>query len=91
VAVALLPPAATIGLMLGAGRIDLAFGAALLLGVNFVCVNLSAQVAFVARGVTPRTWLEKRQARRAVMVNACIWIVLLVALAVLLYLRAARA
>ena len=87
VAVALLPPATTIGLMLGAGRSDLAFGAALLLSVNIVCVNLSAQVAFVVRGVTPRTWFEKKTARRGVIINAAIWVALLAALALLLYLR----
>lgn len=88
VAVALLPPAATIGLMLGAGQFALAGGAALLLAVNVVCVNLSAQAAFVLRGVTPRTWLEKKAASRAVRLNAALWIGLLAALALLLALRA---
>ncbi len=90
VAVALLPPAATIGLMAGAGQWNLALGAALLLAVNVVCVNLSAQIAFVLRGVTPRTWLEKAAARRAVRVNLGVWLLLLIALAVLLLLRAQR-
>jgi uncharacterized membrane protein len=88
VAVALLPPAATIGLMLGAGQWSLAFGAALLLAVNVVCVNLATQAAFVLRGVRPRTWFEKEAARRAVRLNALVWLVLLVALAGLLYFRA---
>jgi len=87
VAVALLPPAATMGLMLGAGQGHLALGALLLLAVNVVCVNLSAQIAFVLRGVTPRTWLEKEKARRAVRVNAAIWFLLLAALAALLLMR----
>ncbi|MEM1130218.1 MAG: TIGR00341 family protein [Pseudomonadota bacterium] len=84
VAVALMPPAVTIGLMLGAQEWSNALGATLLLAVDIVCLNLSAQVAFVARGVTPRTWLEKRAARRAVIVNVVIWCLLLVALAALL-------
>lgn len=88
VAVALLPPAATIGLMAGVGRWDLALGAALLLAVNIVCVNLSAQVVFLARGVTPRTWYEKETARRATLVNASIWLTLLASLTGLLLLRA---
>ena len=41
VAVALLPPAATMGIMLGHGLFDLAAGAALLLAVNVVCVNVA--------------------------------------------------
>ena len=43
VAVALLPPAATIGLMLSQGHASLAIGAALLLAVNIVCVNLASK------------------------------------------------
>jgi uncharacterized hydrophobic protein (TIGR00341 family) len=88
VAVALLPPAAALGLMLGAGQWHHAFGAALLLAVNVVCVNLATQVAFVLRGVTPRTWFEKEAARRAVLLNALVWLILLAALAGLLFLRA---
>ena len=88
VAVALLPPTAAIGLFLGAGMADLALGAALLLGVNIVCVNLAAQVVMLSRGITPRTWFEKRQARRASLINAGLWFGLLLALAILLWLRA---
>ncbi|HWR90421.1 MAG TPA: DUF389 domain-containing protein [Dissulfurispiraceae bacterium] len=47
VAVALLPPTVTVGLMLGQGRFTLAAGAALLLAVNLVCVNLSAKIVFM--------------------------------------------
>lgn len=67
VAVALLPPAATLGLMLGHGHPDLAFGAGLLLAVNVVCVNLSSKVVFLLRGIRPRTWWEKEKARRAMV------------------------
>src|SRR5690606_25235967 len=42
VAVALMPPAVAIGIMLGAGNPEGALGAAVLLGVNVVCVNLAA-------------------------------------------------
>lgn len=87
VAVALLPPAAAIGLLLGAGHREQAIAAALLLAINIVCVNLSAQIVFVLRGVTPRTWFEKRAARRAVLINAGVWLLLLLALVVLLVLR----
>ena len=43
VAVALLPPAVTLGLMLGHGEFNLAMGAGLLLAINLVCVNLAAE------------------------------------------------
>ncbi len=81
VAVALLPPTATLGMLLASGHYDLATGAGLLLAANVVCVNLSANLVFLVKGVRPRTWLEKRKARQSV-----IWIVLfwLIALGVLL-------
>lgn len=87
VAVALLPPAAAIGLMLRAEQWDLAVGAATLLAVNVVCVNLATQITFVLRGVSPRTWFERKTARRSVLANAGVWLLLLAALAALLFLR----
>ena len=87
VAVALLPPAAALGLMIGGGHREMAFGAAMLLAVNVVCLNLAAQVTFAIRGIKPRTWFEKQAAQRAVLVNASVWVLLLLALAILLILR----
>lgn len=69
VAVALLPPAAAIGLFLGSGDAGLAGRAALLLATNVVCIMLSAQAVYAYKGVRPRTWLEKRSARNAVRIN----------------------
>ena len=77
VAVALLPPAATLGMMLGSGQLGLALGAALLLAVNVVCINLSAKLMFLLKGVKPRTWLEKRKARQSFTMYILIWIVTL--------------
>ncbi len=75
VAVALLPPAATLGLMLGAAKYDLAIGASLLLAINIVCVNLSAKLAFIAKGVKPRTWIEKNKASQSRWVSVVFWLV----------------
>ncbi|MDO8839888.1 MAG: TIGR00341 family protein [Parvibaculum sp.] len=80
VAVALLPPAIAIGLMLGAGNFDAAFGAATLLGVNIVCINLAAQTVFVVKGIRPRTWWEKKTSTASLGINFGMWLVLLVAL-----------
>ena len=77
VAVALLPPAATLGMLLGSGQLRLALGAGLVLAVNVVCVNLSAKLMFLYKGVKPRTWLEKRKARQSVGIYILIWIVTL--------------
>jgi uncharacterized membrane protein len=87
VAVALLPPTATIGLMLGQGQWALAGGAGLLLAVNIVCVNLSAKLVFVFKGVKPRTWLEKQKARQSMTTYIIFWLVSLIILVAVIYLR----
>ncbi len=87
VAVALLPPAATLGIMLSAGHMDLAAGAAMLLIANIACVNLAAQVVFLAKGIKPRTWFEQKAARRAVTVNIVTWIALIAVLVAIIALR----
>ena len=86
VAVALLPPAATFGMMLGAAKFDLAIGASLLLAINIVSVNLSAKLAFIAKGVKPRTWIEKNKARQSAMVSIVFWIISLSLLLVIMQL-----
>lgn len=87
VAVALLPPAATFGLMLGQGRFSLALGAGLLLVVNIVCVNLASNIVFFIKKVRPRTWLEKQKAKRAMAVWVTGWCVTLVVLVLLIIRR----
>jgi len=87
VAVALLPPTATLGLMIGAGQPKLAVGAALLLGVNIVSVNLAAKVVFWFRGVKPRSWLEKRKASQSMVTYIFIWAISLIMLLVVIFIR----
>ena len=87
VAVALMPPAVTIGLMLSISSYDHAAGAALLLAVNIVCINLSAKLVFLLRGIKPRTWLEAHKAKQSQVLYIVIWIVMLALLIVAIYLR----
>jgi len=87
VAVALLPPAATLGFMLGSGHYDLAIGAALLLAVNVVSVNLAAKLGFLFLGIKPRTWLDQQAARQSITSYIAFWIISLVTLGVLITLR----
>jgi uncharacterized hydrophobic protein (TIGR00341 family) len=77
VAVALLPPAAVCGLMLGIGLYEQAFGALMLLVANIICVNLSAQLVFLSRGVGPRSNLKKDLARRSGWYTVAVWTILL--------------
>lgn len=77
VAVALLPPTATVGLMLSNGSYKHALGAALLLAVNLVCVNLAAKLVLLFKGVKPRHWLEKQKARQSMFIYITVWLVTL--------------
>jgi len=87
VAVALLPPAAALGLMLGSGNISLATGAGLLLFVNVVCINLASKIVFDIKGIRPRSWREKEKAKRAKVVYILGWLVTLLLLITIIYVR----
>jgi len=87
VAVALLPPASTFGLMLAQGEWSLAIGAAALLAVNIVCVNLASKLVFFAKAIRPRTWFEKETARRAMMIYLSGWVITLGLLVVFICLQ----
>ena len=65
----------------------LAGGAGLLLVINVVCVNLASKLVFFFKGIRPRTWVEKKKARRAMMVYTAGWLVTLAILMVVIYLR----
>ncbi|WP_370338262.1 TIGR00341 family protein [Parvularcula marina] len=86
VAVALLPPAAAIGLFVGAGEFVFAARSALLLTVNVICIMLAAQGVYAFKGIRPRTWLEKKSAEGAVRNNIIILGLLLAAAAAVIIL-----
>ena len=85
VAVALLPPLAVSGMLLGAGMWDAAYGALLLFAVNLICVHLAAVVTFLAQGIRPSKWWEAAQARRASVRALTISLIVLTVLAGLMY------
>ena len=87
VAVALLPPAVVMAMTATAGQWDNAFGAALLLGVNVVCVNLSAQIVFALKKLGPRTITERAESRMLVVRNILLWAVALGAILTLMMWR----
>lgn len=90
VAVALLPPLVTAGLLAGKGDVQMALGAALLFAANVACVNLSGVVTFLVQGIQPRSWWEAAQAKRATRVAIGFWVGLLVIFLALIYLHAHR-
>lgn len=88
VAVALLPPTATMGMMLGAGRWEEALGAFLLLIVNIVCVLLSAKLVFLVKGVRPRSWIDRNRAKQSNVIYLSLWAILLALLIGVILIRA---
>jgi len=53
------------GVLLGAGDWSASLGAALVFLVNVVSVNLAALAIFRFRGIEPRRWLKKYEARQS--------------------------
>ncbi|MCA9297435.1 MAG: TIGR00341 family protein [Phycisphaerales bacterium] len=84
VAVALLPPLMSFGMLLVDGQPVAATGALVLLSINVICVNLSATSVFLLKGIAPQQWWEADKARRATRRALVIWIALLAALAALI-------
>ena len=84
VAVAILPPTAALGLMLGYQQYPLALGAFILLAVNIVCINLSANIVFAFKGINPRTTGEKRKAKKSTRIYLLVWLILLASLLIVL-------
>ncbi|MDZ4863470.1 MAG: TIGR00341 family protein [Gemmatimonadota bacterium] len=80
VAVALLPPLVTFGLLFGGGHPALAMGALSLFLMNLICVNLAGVTTFLAQGIRPATWWEKERAVRATGIALGLWAALLGAL-----------
>lgn len=84
VAVALLPPLAAFGMLLGAGQMRDAMGALVLVITNIACINLSGVGVFLLQGVRPRTWYESDRARKATITAVASWTITLILLILLI-------
>lgn len=80
VAVALLPPLVTFGLLLGGGHPALAMGALSLFLMNLICVNLAGVTTFLVQSIRPATWWEKDRAKKSTRIAIGLWVALLAAL-----------
>ena len=87
VAVALLPPLAVFGLLLGSGDYYLATGAFLLFLVNLVCINLSGVLTFYVQRIKPLDTWEAFKAYKITSLAMGIWVICLVILLVLIHIR----
>lgn len=84
VAVAILPPTVAMGLMIGYQNYGLALGAFILLSVNIVCINISGNIIFLAKGIRPRTQSDNKKAKRTAYLYIFIWLILLLSLLIIL-------
>jgi uncharacterized hydrophobic protein (TIGR00341 family) len=87
VAVALMPPLVVVGLLLGAGYPGQAAGAAELLAVNVVCVNLAGVATFLVQKIVPNRYWEVERARNATRRAVVLWAGLLLVLVVYVVLK----
>ena len=84
VAVALLPPLVTCGLLFGSGQFSLALGAFLLFFINLVCVNLAGVVTFRAQKIQPIYPERINMAKKMTNIALILWISLLSVFVVLI-------
>lgn len=86
VAVALLPPLVTVGLLFGSGDGKMALGALLLFLTNMICLNLAGIATFLFQGVRPLSWWEAAVAKKATYRAIVFWGMLLAALIIVVFL-----
>ncbi|MHC5010243.1 MAG: TIGR00341 family protein, partial [Planctomycetota bacterium] len=84
VAVALLPPLATAGLLFGNGDPKRAGFAAMLAFTNIVCINLAGLATYALQGVSPLWFWEVRRSRHWITVAMITWLGLLAAIVVVI-------
>jgi uncharacterized hydrophobic protein (TIGR00341 family) len=90
VAVALLPPLVTFGMLLGAGYFYEALGAMLLVLTNIICINLAGVITFLVQGIRPLTWWEADRAKKATRIAIVLWVLLLLTLMIVILLSQRR-
>jgi uncharacterized hydrophobic protein (TIGR00341 family) len=86
VAVALMPPLVTCGMLFGDGKFLLSFGAFLLVAANVTCVNIAGVATFALQGVRPRTWWEAEKAKKATIKVSVVLSTLFIMLIIILFL-----
>ena len=80
IAVALVPPLAAAGMLVGSGEPGLAADAFLLFATNLVCINVSGIATFLLQGLPPKSW-------RLTSGIFALWTVLLGTLSFLIFIR----
>jgi uncharacterized hydrophobic protein (TIGR00341 family) len=84
IAVALIPPAATIGIGLAWGQPLVSLGSAVLLAVNVLSINLAALVVLWYKGYQPSQWFRTDEAKSATASRIGVLVVAILALSAFL-------
>lgn len=86
VAVSLLPPLVSLGLLLGSGQMESSLGVFSLFLMNLICINLAGVITFLVQGIHPAAWWEKDRAAKASKIAIILWAALLAMLICLILL-----
>ena len=73
VAVALLPPLVSVGLLFGGGHLIFSYKAFLLFLANLICINLAGVLTFLLQGIKPISWWESKKAKKATTYAILMW------------------
>ena len=84
IAVALIPPAATMGIGLAWGQPMVSFGSGVLLLVNVLSINLAALVFLWYKGYRPERWFRRDRAKKALLQQIVTLVVAIVILSAFL-------
>ncbi|QUO49199.1 MULTISPECIES: TIGR00341 family protein [Halorubrum] len=84
IAVALIPPAAAVGIGIAFWIPQLVLGAGVIVAVNVLSINLSALIVLWYEGYRPRHWFREDDARSAVLKRAVILVLAIAVLSVFL-------
>jgi uncharacterized hydrophobic protein (TIGR00341 family) len=84
IAVALIPPAATVGIGIAWGQPTVSLGSSVLVLVNLLSINLAALVVLWYSGYRPTSWLQLDDARGATLRRVGVLVVAIVLLSVFL-------
>ncbi len=85
VAVALMPPLVTAGLLFGNNLTALGLKALELAFANVICINLAGIVTFSLQGIRPATWWENSKAGKEKQKALAVWVILLILLALIVF------
>jgi len=85
VAISLLPPLVTAGLLIGSGFYFLSLGAILLFLINLISLNLAGVITFLFQGIRPKNWWEEKKAKIYRKNAIILWAIMLIILIIAIY------